>query len=274
MCFSGKEDKNVELKLRTFEADKENSTVYVVVNACTSRDYTSKIVGVCFAGQDVTTEKGVMDKFVRLQGDYKTIIESLSPLIPPIFVTDENGYCCEWTAAMEKLSGWRKDEVVGKMLAGEIFGNLCRLKGLDTLTRFMILLYKGIGGEETENFPFGFFNKDGNYVEVFLTSNKRTDTEGHNIGCICFLQTVEPNLQAVSEGLGRGNKEANLQLKELTYIKQEMKNPLNGIKFAHELLVNSGITENQKLFLETSDACERQIMTIIEDMDFRSLEGG
>lgn len=264
----------MELKLTSFGRDKENSTVYIVANACTSRDYTNKVVGVCFVGQDVTSEKGVMDKFIHLQGDYKTIIESLNPLIPPIFVSDENGYCCEWTAAMEKISGWRKDEVIGKMLAGEIFGNFCRLKGLDTLTRFMILLYQGVGGEETEKFPLGFFDKDGNYVEVLLTSNKRTDTEGNVIGCICFLQIVEPNLLGVSEEHGLGDREANLQLKELTYIKQEMKNPLNGIRFTHELLVNSGITENQKLFLDTSDACERQITTIMEDMDFRSLEGG
>ncbi|XP_023519751.1 phytochrome E-like [Cucurbita pepo subsp. pepo] len=273
-ALQGVEDKNVELKLRKFGTDKENSAVYIVVNACASRDYTNKVIGVCFVGQDITSEKGMRDRFIRLQGDYRTIIESLSPLIPPIFVSDENGYCCEWTAAMEKLSGWSKDEVIGKMLVGEIFGNFCRLKDLDTLTRFMILLYQGIGGEQTEKFPLGFFNKNGDYVEVLLTSNKRTDAEGNVIGCICFLQVVEPNLQGVSEGLGLGERRGNLQLKELTYLKREMKNPLNGIKFTHELLVNSGITDNQKLFLVTSDACERQIMAIIEDMDFRSLEVG
>uniref|UniRef100_A0A0A0LX39 Phytochrome n=1 Tax=Cucumis sativus TaxID=3659 RepID=A0A0A0LX39_CUCSA len=273
-ALQGKEDKNVELKLRSFRTDKEHPNVYIVVNACTSRDYTNKVVGVCFVGQDLTSEKGVMDKFIRLQGDYKTIIESLSPLIPPMFVSDENGYCCEWTAAMEKLTGWRKNEVVGKMLAGEIFGNFCRLKGLDTLTRFMILLYQGISGQVTEKFPLGFFNKDGNYVDVLLTSNKRTDAEGNAIGCICFLQIVQPNLHGVLEGLGTGDREAILQHKELSFLKHEVKNPLNGLRFMHELLVNSGITENQKLFLDTSDACERQIMTIIEDMDFRSLEGG
>lgn len=273
-ALQGKEDKNVELKLRSFGTGKEKSNVYIVVNACTSRDYTNKVVGVCFVGQDLTSEKGVMDKFIRLQGDYKTIVESLSPLIPPMFVSDENGYCYEWTAAMEKLTGWRKNEVIGKMLAGEIFGNFCRLKGLDTLTRFMILLYQGISGEVTEKFPLGFFNKDGNYVDVLLTSNKRTDAEGNAIGCICFLQIVQPNLHGVLEGLGTGDREGILQHKELSFLKHEMKNPLNGLRFTHELLVNSGITENQKLFLDTSDACERQIMTIIEDMDLRSLERG
>lgn len=264
----------MEIKLRSFRTDKENTTVYIVVNACTSRDYTNKIVGVCFVGQDVTSEKSMLDKFLRLRGDYETIIQSLNPLIPPIFVSDKDGYCCEWTAAMEKLTGWRREEVVGKMLAGEIFGNFCRLKGLDTLTRFMILLYKGIGGEETEKCPLGFFNKNGKFSEVLVTSNKRTDAEGNIIGCICFLQIDGPNLEQDSKGIWARDKEGVLQLKELTYIKQEMKNPLNGLRFTHELLVKSGVTENQKLFLESSDACERQIMTIIEDMDFRSLEGG
>lgn len=54
-----------------------------MVNACASRDYTENVVGVCFVGQDVTSEKVVMDKFIRLQGDYKAIIQCLNPLIPP-----------------------------------------------------------------------------------------------------------------------------------------------------------------------------------------------
>ncbi|KAE8720033.1 hypothetical protein F3Y22_tig00109923pilonHSYRG00145 [Hibiscus syriacus] len=53
-----------------------------------------------------------------------------------------------------------------------------------------------------------------------------------------------------------------------------MRNPLNGIRFTHKLLETTPISENQKQFLETSDACERQILTIIEDMDSGSIDEG
>lgn len=243
-----------------------------MVNACTSRDYAHKIVGVCFVGQDITSEKVVMDKFIRLQGDYKAIIQSLNPLIPPIFASDENACCSEWNAAMEKLTGWGRHEIIGKTLPGEIFGDFCQLKSQDTLTKFMILLYRVISGHDSEKFPLGFFDRKGNYVEVLLVANKRTNEAGSTIGCFCFLQTVVSDMQLL--GNKQENGESLPKLKELAYIRQEMKNPLNGIRFIHKLLESTATSEDQKQFLETSEACERQIMSIIGDMELGSIEEG
>ncbi|KAF5475212.1 hypothetical protein F2P56_007042 [Juglans regia] len=268
-ALQGEEDRNIELKLKNFGVDQNKSVVYIVVNACRSKDYTNNIVGVCFVGQDVTSEKVIMDKFIRMQGDYESIIQSLNPLIPPIFASDENACCSVWNAAMEKLTGWRRDEVMGKMLLGEIFGSFCRLKGQDTLTKFMILLYRGISGHDTEKCPFEFFDKDGKFVEVVVTANKRTNAGGHVIGCFCFLQIVKHELEQALEGCWQKDRE-----QRLAYVRQEMKNPLSGIRFTHRLLENTAVSERQKQFLDTSDACERQIMTIIEDMDFESTGEG
>ncbi|KAL5772051.1 hypothetical protein ACOSQ2_011975 [Xanthoceras sorbifolium] len=267
----GEEDKNFELKLKNFGLQNQNLVVHIMANACTSRDYMNNVKGVCFVGQDVTPEKIVMDKFIRLQGDYKAILQSPNPLIPPIFASDENACCSEWNAAMEKLTGWMRHEVIGRMLVGEIFGSFCRLKGQNILTKFTIRLYQGISGQDTEKFPFGFFDKEGKFVEVFLTANRRTDADGKVIGCLCFLQIVVPSMQLAS-GHRQEDKEIFSKLEELAYIRQEVKNPLNGIRFIHKLLETTAISENQKQLLETSDACERQIMTIIEDMDLRRIE--
>lgn len=252
------------------EHDAQNSAIYLLVSACTSRDYKNGIVGVCFVGQDVTYEKIVMDKFIHLEQDYKAIIQSLNPLIPPIFASDENACCSEWSAAMEKLTGWMKHEIIGKVLPGEVFGSFCQLKGRDELTKFMILLYRAISGQETEKLSFGFFNRKAEFVEVFLSASKRADKGGKVIGCFCFLQTVEIDRQQDNQE----ETENDLKLKELAYIRQEMKNPLSGIRFTHQLLNGSAVTAYQRQFLETSDACERQILSVINDTDFGSLEAG
>ncbi|KAK2642721.1 hypothetical protein Ddye_024484 [Dipteronia dyeriana] len=270
----GEEDKNVELKLKHFELEKKYSIVYIMANACTSRDYLNNVKGVCFVGQDLTTEKNVSDKFIRLQGDYEAIIQSLNPLIPPIFASDENACCSEWSAAMEKLTGWTKYEVIGRMIPGEIFGSLCRLKGQNILTKFMILMYQGISGQHTEKFPFGFFDKEGKFVEVFLTANRRINADGKVIGCFCFLQNAVPDVQLALAGNRHDDGEMVSKSKELAYIRQEVKNPLNGIRFIHKLLETADISEKQKQFLGTSDACERQIISIIEDMDIKRIEEG
>jgi phytochrome B len=102
----------VEIKLKTYGSQKEKGAVILIVNACSSRDVTENVVGVCFVGQDVTGHKLVCDKFTRIQGDYKAIVQNPNPLIPPIFGSDEYGYCLEWNASMEKLTGWKREEVL------------------------------------------------------------------------------------------------------------------------------------------------------------------
>lgn len=271
--ITGEEDKNVEIKLKTFGAEQLKKTVFVVVNACSNKDYTNNIVGVCFIAQDVTAQKVVLDKFVRIQGDYKAIMHSLNPLIPPIFVSDENTYCFEWNTAMEKFSGWKREEVIGKMLVGEIFGSLCRLKGADATTKFMIMLHQAIGGQEIDKFSFSFCDRNGKFVQSLLTANKRVNVDGQIIGAFCFLQIASPELQQTLRQRQQ-ERTSNVWMKELAYLCREIKNPLNDIRFTNSLLEATDLTENQKQFLETSAACERQMSKIIRDVDLDNIEDG
>ncbi|GFQ05374.1 phytochrome b [Phtheirospermum japonicum] len=260
-ALKGEEERNVELKLRTFGAEMSKNAVFVVVNACSSKDYTNNVVGVCFVGQDVTVQKVVMDKFINIQGDYKAIVHSPSPLIPPIFASDENTCCYEWNAAMEKLTGWARAEIIGKMLIGEIFGNCCRLKGLDEMTKFMIVLHHAIGGQDTEKFPFSFFDRSGKYVQVLLTANKRVNMDGEISGACCFLQIASPEVQQGS-GAPSQMESCVSRMKELAYITQQIKNPLNGIRFTNSILEGTNLTEDQRQLLETSAACEKHSLEL------------
>ncbi|KAI3911104.1 hypothetical protein MKW92_012208 [Papaver armeniacum] len=273
-ALQGEEDKNVELKLKTFGPQKLNKSVFLVVNACCSKDYLNNIVGVGFVGQDITSQKVVMDKFIRIQGDYKAILHNPNPLIPPIFASDESTCCLEWNKAMEKLTGWDREEMLGKMLVGDIFGGCCRLKGTDALTKFMIVLHNAIGGQDTDRFPFQFYDRNGKYVQALLTANKRVNLEGEVIGAFCFLQIASPELQQALEVQRQQEKKCFARKKELAYICQEVKNPLRGLQFTNSLLEATDLNEDQKQFLETSAACERQMMKIIRDVDLERIEDG
>ncbi|KAL7220827.1 hypothetical protein ACSBR2_013676 [Camellia fascicularis] len=273
-ALRGDEDKNVEIKLKTFGSEQHKKAVFVVVNACSSKDHTNNIVGVCFVGQDVTGQKVVMDKFIHIQGDYKAIIHSPNPLIPPIFASDENTCCSEWNTAMEKLTGWTRGDIIGKMLVGEIFGSCCRLKGPDAKTKFMIVLHNAIGGQETDKFPFAFFDRNGKYVQALLTANKRVNMSGRIIGAFCFLQIPSPELQQALKVQRQQEKKCFVRMKELAYICQEIKNPLSGIRFTNLLLEATDLTDNQKQFLETSAACEKQMLKVIRDVDLEIIDSG
>ncbi|KAI3933855.1 hypothetical protein MKX01_028181 [Papaver californicum] len=85
LALQGKEEQNVHFEMKTHGSRKDYGPVSLVVNACASKDIRENVVGVCFVAQDLTTQKMAMDKFTRIQGDYKTIVQNPSALIPPIF---------------------------------------------------------------------------------------------------------------------------------------------------------------------------------------------
>lgn len=273
-ALKGEEDKNVEIKMRTFGPGNQNKAVFIVVNACSSKDYTNNIVGVCFVGQDVTGQKVVMDKFINIQGDYKAIVHSPNALIPPIFASDDNTCCLEWNNAMEKLSGWSRTDVIGKLLVGEVFGSFCQLKGSDAMTKFMIVLHNALGGQDTDKFPFSFVDRHGKFVQTFLTANKRVNMDGQIIGAFCFLQIVSPELQQALTVQRQQDSSCFARMKELAYICQEVKNPLSGIRFTNSLLESTCLTDEQKQLLETSAACEKQMLKIIRDIDLDIIDNG
>ncbi|KAL8105459.1 phytochrome B-like [Apium graveolens] len=270
-ALRGEEEKNVEIKLKTVNTEQDKA-IFVVVNACSSKDYTDNIVGVCFVGQDVTVQKVVMDKFINIQGDYKAIVHSPNPLIPPIFASDENTCCSEWNRAMEKLTGLGRGDVIGKVLVGDVFGSCCRLKGPDALTKFMIILHSAIGGQETDKYPFSFFDQSGKFVQALLTAHKRVNMEGQVIGAFCFLQIASPELQQALEVQRQHENKSYGRMKELAYICQEIKKPLSGIRFTNSLLEATNLTEDQKQFLETSAACEKQMLKIIKDVNLEQID--
>lgn len=238
----------------------------------------NNVLGVCFIGQDVTGQKTLIEKYSCMQGDYARIMWNPSTLIPPIFMTNENGVISEWNDAMQKLSGIKREEAVNKMLLGEVFTSNdygCRLKDHDTLTRLRIALNAVSSGHKNiEKLLFGFYNYDGSFIEALLSANKRTDIGGTVTGVLCFLQVPSPELQYALQVQQISEQAMACSLNKLTYLRQEVKNPENAISFLQDLLHSSGISEEQKQLLRTSVLCREQLSKVISDSDIEGIEEG
>ena len=273
--IAGKEEKNVEIKLKKFGHQECNGSVILIISACCSRDMKDNVVGVCFVGQDVTGQKMIMDKYTRIQGDYNAVVKNPNALVPPIFMIDEHGCCIEWNAAMQKLSGLKREDAVSKMLVGEVLdlhGIGCRVKDQDTLTKLRILLNGVIAGQDADKLLFGFFDQNGKFVEALLSANKRTDSEGRITGVLCFLHVASPELQHALQVQRRAEQAANNSLNELAYLRQEIRNPLHGIVVAQNLMLASELTQEQKRLVQTSTLCREQLTKILDDMDLENIE--
>lgn len=247
------------------------------MNACASRDLRDNVVGVCFVAQDITGQKIVMDKFTRIEGDYKAIVQNPNPLIPPIFGMDEFGWCSEWNPAMTTLSGWTREETIDKMLLGEVFGthtSCCRLKNQEAFVNLGVVLNNAITGQEPEKVSFGFFARSGKYVECLLCVSKKLDGEGAVTGVFCFLQLASQELQQALHIQRLSEQTAVKRLKALAYIKRQIQNPLSGIIFSRKMMEGTELGVEQIQLLRTSAQCQHQISKIIDDSDLDSIIDG
>lgn len=272
---AGVERQNVEIKLKTFGQQESGSLAILAVNACCSRDIKEDVVGVCFIAQDLTVEKFVKDKYTRLLGDYVGIVQTPSALIPPIFMTDDNCHCLEWNDAMQKLSGLQREEAIGRALLGEVFtvSNFgCRVKDDDTLTKLRILMNGVLAGQDASKLFFGFFDLQGNYIESLLSANKRSDEEGRITGVLCFLHVASPDLQYAMQVQRIAEQAAADSLREVAYIRQEIKKPLSGIMLMQNLIGSSNLNKEQKQLHKKSTLCQEQLTKIIDDTDVESME--
>ncbi|XP_022951908.1 phytochrome A-like [Cucurbita moschata] len=267
LALQGQEEKNVQFEIKTQGSHMESSSISLIVNACASKDLCENVVGVCFVAQDITHEKKVMDKFTKLQGDYKAIVQNPNPLIPPIFGVDEFGWCTEWNLAMANLSGWSREEVLNKMLLGEVFGSCCHVKNQEAFVNLGIVLNNAMSGQDSDKISFGFFARDGMFVECLLCVNKIMDRDGEVIGVFCFLQLASQELQQALNVQKLCERTALKRLKALGYIKRQIQNPLCGIVFSSKMLERSQLGDEQNQLLLNSGDCQRQIFKVLHDSD-------
>ncbi|KAM5560833.1 phytochrome A-2 [Rosa sericea] len=277
LALQGKEEQNIQFEIKTHGARTDFGPIRLVVNACASRDIHENVVGVCFVAQDITGQKTVMDKFTRIEGDYKAIVQNPSPLIPPIFGTDEFGWCSEWNPAMTKLTGWKREEVMDKMLLGEVFGiNMacCPLKNQEAFVNLGVVINHAMTGQVSEKVPFGFWNRGGKYTECLLCVSKKLDSEGAVTGVFCFLQLASPELQQALHVQRLSEQTAMKRLKALAYIKRQIRNPLSGILFSRKMIEGTELGAEQKKLVHTSAQCQQQLSKILDDSDLDSIIDG
>ncbi|CAI5534018.1 unnamed protein product, partial [Closterium sp. Naga37s-1] len=278
--LQGREESDVEIRLKVWRSGVPAGVLIMLVNSCANRDIHNQIVGVCLVGQDITTQKIVMDRYIRCEGDYRTIVHSPNPLIPPIFGMDEYGICSEWNTGMSRLTGLGRGDVLGRLLLGEVFGldmAMLMLRDEDAMTELEIVVNCAMEGhEDTSNHPFSFFARDGKLQEVLLTVSKRTDVDGSITGVFCFLHSMNREVQEALKAQAAAETAAQARIAQSDVARESLRAPLDGLAFIRLSLQRSAsLSPDQVQLLETAAALEEQMRTILADMaDLNAVEEG
>ncbi|WOG84020.1 hypothetical protein DCAR_0103199 [Daucus carota subsp. sativus] len=274
LALQGKEAKNFRFIIKTYGHRTRYGPAILRVNVFAIRDLLGHVVHLCFVTNNITSENIIVDKFIRRETGYKAIMQNIRSLNPPIFGPDEFCNCVEWNQAMTELSGWGREEVVGKMLLGEVFGTrapLCRLKNEEALVNLGIALKTARYCQESESISFGFFARSGRYIECLLRTNRRLNAEGEATGTFCFLQLASPKLMQVYQFQRMTDHTTDKTKETIAYFKQQVNSSVSGILYTGKMLEGIDLNEEHKKSLHK---CQLQLSEILDHTDIDSMIDG
>ena len=87
--------------------------MYVLLNATPRRNESGAVVGMIGVGQDITSCKQVVVEKALVTQELQTFIDTANA---PIFGIDADGLVNEWNLKSASITGFSRDEVMGKNL--------------------------------------------------------------------------------------------------------------------------------------------------------------
>ena len=228
----GKETANYEFPLFS----KDGERVMVLLNSSTRRDANGKITGVLGVGQDISEMDKLRTVSESIAKELRQFIETANA---PIFGIDSKGLVNEWNQTSEKITGFKKDEVLGKNLVQTYITE-------DYRKSVKKVLDDALRGKETANYEFPLFTKNGERVMVLLNSSSRRDANGKIIGVLGVGQDitelvgyrdeleikVEERTIKLNQALEKQKELNELKSKFVSTASHEFRTPLSAINFA------------------------------------------
>jgi PAS domain S-box-containing protein len=236
-ALKGTETANYEFPLFT----KDGRRVMVLLNSSTRRDADGKIIGVLGVGQDISELDAYRTRTEAIAKELRQFIETANA---PIFGIDADGKVNEWNQTSEKITGFKKDEVLGKDLVETYITE-------DYCKSVKQVLDNALKGKETANYEFPLFTKDGRRVMVLLNSSTRRDADGKIIGVLGVGQdisqmdnyktnledTVRKRTFELENSLEREKELGKLKTSFVAMASHEFRTPLAAIQAATDVIL-------------------------------------
>ena len=225
----------------------------------------------------------------RMAAELRQLIDTANT---PIFGVDDKGLINEWNNTIQQLTGYHRNEMVGRHLVEEVVIRHER-------SAMKSILGKALAGHETINDELTLDTKDGRQVLILLATTIRRNSSHEIIGVLLMGQDItERNqvraaLEAERAQLARRVEErtadlssANAELARAARLKDEflasmsheLRTPLNAILGMSEALqdqIYGEFNERQIKALQSIEESGRHLLALISDiLDVAKIEAG
>eukprot|EP00897_Mesotaenium_endlicherianum_P003270 jgi/Mesen1/2971/ME000176S02010 len=167
--------------------------VHLLVSLYAHHDSHGNLFGVRMVGQDITALKVLSGEYVVPPEEARASLDQSDVLV---FAIDAGGRVSEWNSAMERMTGMKRDAVMGKRLVGDVLRSNPMImvpEGQDSLVHFEIALCQALNGQSMRNHEFHFQTWDGKQMDTLMHIISRCIRNPLNgiLSSITFMQDTD-----------------------------------------------------------------------------------
>ncbi|MFO8067589.1 MAG: ATP-binding protein [Bacteroidales bacterium] len=216
--------------------------------------------------------QNIMDKISNniLSGEHKLLIHAVEQSANSVVITDEKGDIIYVNNKFISVSGYSRDEVVGK--------NTRILKSGVQDNAFYKDLWDKISNGKQWQGQFHNVRKNGEYFWEYATITPVFDENGSITHYLAIKEDITKRKEAEDE-LQKAREEIintyKSKLEFLSVMSHEIRNPLNAIIGVSNLLMSDSTDDDQKQTLEALNFASDSLLTLIDDiLDYSKFEAG
>jgi len=251
--------------LEMFSNKQKSETVHLLLNANVLKKVCGFAASVTFVGQDITESVIVLERCKSVAAEYERLIAQCAV---PVFCCTNDGKVNEWNSKMAEITMLKREEVIGKSLVGEIFGNDLEVFSNEMCQKLNEQRVNAMKFCEVACIDVIFKKRNKGVVNLLVSAGARRTTNDTVEGVVFFAQDVTTRQEKeLMKKIKLAEEAANeAKMEQLQFLCHEIRNPLNGIMGNISFLQDTDIDDEQFALVEGTWERANQLRKIIDDI--------